>query len=134
MGYGINKQNKSLNRQHQLPANLAAMVFGVYLPLRQLTGLTGNRPQLVSNMSMRLLGKNLSLTKLTLAIRFILSYKDKAKKILKMFPIHRTVSVFVNPDNYAKSVLLKGPGANRVVSIAIGTLFGCNWSSYKDKF
>ena len=80
MGYGINKQNKSLNRQHQLPANLAAMVFGVYLPLRQLTGLTGNRPQLVSNMSMRLLGKNLSLTKLTLAIRFIFHTKTRQKR------------------------------------------------------
>jgi len=45
---------------------------------------------------------------------------DKAKKVLKMFPIFHTVVVYVNPDNYAESVLIKGSGANRVVNIIIG--------------
>jgi len=52
--------------------------------------------------------------------KIYLSYKDKAVKTLKMFPIHKTVSVFVNPDNHAESVLIIGSGANRVLNIIIG--------------
>ena len=51
-----------------------------------------------------------------------LPYKDKAEKTLKMFPINQTFSVFVNPDNYSESVLIKGSGANRVQNIVIGLI------------
>jgi hypothetical protein len=65
-------------------------------------------------------GKKYISDQVHLGDKIYLSYKYKAKKILNMFPIFHTVSVFVNPDNYAESVLIKGPGANRVVNIIIG--------------
>jgi len=52
--------------------------------------------------------------------KIYLSYKGKADRTLKMFPKHKIVSVFVNPDNHAESVLIKGSGANRVLNIVIG--------------
>jgi hypothetical protein len=53
----------------------------------------------------------------------IYSGKSKAKKTLEMFPLNHTVSVFVNPDNYNESVLIKGSGANRVLFIILGLVF-----------
>ena len=46
--------------------------------------------------------------------------KSKAQETVKMFPVNNTVSVFVNPNNYAESVLIKGSGGNRVFYILIG--------------
>lgn len=46
--------------------------------------------------------------------------KSKAQETVKMFPVNHTVSVFVNPNNYTESVLIKGSGGNRVVNILIG--------------
>jgi hypothetical protein len=50
------------------------------------------------------------------------SGKSKAKTTLKMFPVNHAVSVFVNPDNYSESVLIRGSGANRFLNIAIGLI------------
>lgn len=50
----------------------------------------------------------------------IYSNKSKAQETVKMFPIFKTVTVFVNPDNHIESVLIKGSGGNRVLNIVIG--------------
>jgi hypothetical protein len=50
----------------------------------------------------------------------ISSNKSKARETVKMFPINKTVTVFVNPDNHTESVLIKGSGGNRVLNIVIG--------------
>ncbi len=65
-------------------------------------------------------GRKLNSKQAFLGDKIYISGKSKAKKTLKMFPVNYTVSVFVNPDNYAESVLIKGSGANRVVNIVIG--------------
>lgn len=51
-----------------------------------------------------------------------LSYKDKAEKTLKMFPLNKTVSVYVNPDNQSESILIKGSGGNRLLGIVLGLI------------
>jgi hypothetical protein len=51
-------------------------------------------------------GSRFNSNQVYLGDKIYLFYKDKADKTLKMFPILQSVSVFVNPDNYAESVLI----------------------------
>ncbi len=67
-------------------------------------------------------GKKYKSDQAYLGDKVYLTSKEKAEKTLKMFPINQTVSVFVNPDNYAESVLIKGSGANRVLNIVLGLI------------
>ncbi len=50
----------------------------------------------------------------------ISSNRSKAQETVKMFPINKIVTVFVNPDNHTESVLIRGFGGNRVLNIVIG--------------
>lgn len=54
--------------------------------------------------------------------KIYLPNKEKAERILKMFPINQTVSVFVNPDNNTESVLIRGSGVKSVVNIVVGLI------------
>jgi len=67
-----------------------------------------------------MMGNKFNSNQAYLGDKLSLSYRDKADKMLKMFPINRSVSVFVNPDNYSESVLIKGSGGNRVLNIIVG--------------
>lgn len=52
--------------------------------------------------------------------KIYISGKSRAQKTLEMFPLNCTVSVFVNPDNYNESVLIRGSGSNRILNILLG--------------